>query len=117
MTGPRAWLSERFPDGERTTTPHGKAAVLIGAGVMVERMARDGEAVGLSIWFPNAAKGPDSATPGWCVGGVRFGPEAPDGTGWNVDQERPLTLSPSIKCLTHPDTEHGFIREGRWVSV
>lgn len=32
---------------------------------------------------------------------------------WKVEQEEPLTLSPSILCRACGD--HGFIREGRWV--
>jgi hypothetical protein len=33
---------------------------------------------------------------------------------WGVDQDEPLTLSPS---LSFPCGLHGFIREGRWVGA
>lgn len=53
---------------------------------------------------------------GRCGGYVKFrarGPN-PDGTpSWVVEQEEPLTLSPSVLCRTCGN--HGFIREGRWV--
>lgn len=32
---------------------------------------------------------------------------------WVVEQEEPLTLSPSLLCRVCGD--HGFVREGRWV--
>lgn len=32
---------------------------------------------------------------------------------WVVEQEEPLTLSPSLLCRACGD--HGFIREGKWV--
>ena len=32
---------------------------------------------------------------------------------WVVEQEQPLTLSPSILCRVCGD--HGFVRQGRWV--
>ncbi len=38
-----------------------------------------------------------------------------NGSRWTVEQEDPLTLSPSIACQTCPN--HGFIRYGRWVSA
>jgi hypothetical protein len=34
---------------------------------------------------------------------------------WKVESWEPLTISPSVLCLTCGD--HGFIREGRWVKV
>lgn len=34
---------------------------------------------------------------------------------WHVEQLEPLTLSPSILCLTCGD--HGFIRNGKWVKA
>jgi len=42
-------------------------------------------------------------------------PNAPNSRVWHIDEEEPLTLSPSIQC---PKCSlHGYIREGRWVSV
>ena len=34
-------------------------------------------------------------------------------TTWKVEQDDPLTLSPSILCRACGD--HGFIRDGKWV--
>ena len=34
-------------------------------------------------------------------------------TAWKVEQDEPITLSPSILCKACGD--HGFIREGKWV--
>lgn len=54
----------------------------------------------------------------WCGGAVNF--VQIDGRAmWAVESLDPLTLSPSILCA--PDKggcgEHGFIREGRWVTA
>jgi hypothetical protein len=40
-----------------------------------------------------------------------FGPGAI--ATWKVEQEEPLTLSPSLLCRSCGD--HGFIRDGKWV--
>ncbi len=37
----------------------------------------------------------------------------PDRPYWTVESLDPLTISPSLLCLTCGD--HGFIRDGRWV--
>lgn len=34
-------------------------------------------------------------------------------TTWKVEKWEPLTITPSIKCLTCQD--HGFITDGKWV--
>lgn len=49
-----------------------------------------------------------TATPGWCVGGIVFG-----GDGWTLENEAPLTVSPSLLCRSCGS--HGFIRSGKWV--
>jgi len=47
----------------------------------------------------------------WCEGVLHIvGPDS-----WEVVQESPLTLSPSIDCSVCP--AHGYIREGRWVDA
>lgn len=33
--------------------------------------------------------------------------------GWKVEQDEPLTLSPSVQCRSCGD--HGFVRNGKWV--
>lgn len=42
-----------------------------------------------------------------------FGPGAI--ATWTVEQDEPLTLSPSILCRTCGD--HGFVRDGKWVKA
>ena len=44
----------------------------------------------------------------WAIG---FAPGAI--TTWTVEQDDPLTLSPSVLCRSCGD--HGFVRAGRWV--
>jgi len=34
---------------------------------------------------------------------------------WTVEQQEPLTLSPSVRCGCRGCTHHGWIRGGRWV--
>jgi hypothetical protein len=51
-----------------------------------------------------------------CFAGIHFDlPETKqlEGARWQVVSWEPLTLTPSLLCLTCKD--HGFIREGRWV--
>lgn len=52
----------------------------------------------------------------WCSGFVQFaqGPERAAGE-WTVEHVDPLTLYPSIKCRDCGN--HGYIRQGRWVSA
>ena len=64
----------------------------------------------------NAATGAYAGSP-WCLGSVAFDlPEtaAARGPKWTVEQMEPLTISPSVACDCG---DHGFIREGRWVSA
>lgn len=51
-----------------------------------------------------------------CDGSVSFCNECrPQGPVWTVVQEEPLTLDPSIRCKTHGEQHHGYIRNGEWV--
>jgi hypothetical protein len=53
-----------------------------------------------------------------CMGWVLFaGTAYAEGMqpAWTVERANPLTLSPSILCRSCGN--HGFIREGRWVSA
>lgn len=75
------------------------------AGITITHTAREDGGVCLSAcWFDT-----ESARAAWGGGGGRNRPM------WKVEQEEPLTLSPSILCLQCGD--HGFIREGRWVTA
>lgn len=50
----------------------------------------------------------------WCYGFVQIdGRYMPHADSWDLIQEEPLTLSPSLLCRACGS--HGFIREGRWV--
>ena len=50
-----------------------------------------------------------------CVSAATFDtvPGVRPDRSWHVEQEEPLTLSPSLLCPVCGD--HGFIRSGRWV--
>jgi hypothetical protein len=77
----------------------------IGHGVSVE-LLRDasGAVEALALWHP-------------CCGGERSGAWLPvhpvHSRGWAVAVESPITVSPSILCMTCG--HHGWIRDGRWV--
>jgi hypothetical protein len=92
----------------------------IGGGIEIKPMHgySVAETVVFGVRHPSDADGALSATPGWCVGSVpidsRYGSS---GHNWQVVQERPLTLSPSIRCAVQGHSMHGFIREGRWEAV
>lgn len=92
------------------------ATVDIGHGVQIEIVhstLAGGTAVGLDYEHPTG----DSRK---CVGFIYF--DTPqvrrvftpgDGRMWTVEQEVPLTLSPSLLCRACG--HHGYIRDGRWV--
>lgn len=75
----------------------------------------DGEISGASI----AHKKPDGSD---CDGWIAFADRAwakkfaPGAIAtWAVEQDDPLTLSPSVLCRACGD--HGFVRNGRWVKA
>lgn len=86
----------------------------LGDGHSISFAHYEGEVAGANVYHP----GKDGAE---CVGWVAFAGRAwarsfPDGLAgknWDVQQDNPLTLSPSIKCRVCGD--HGYIRNGRWV--
>jgi|SRR5579859_5587373 len=69
--------------------------------------------IGIQVMHPHKATGHQ------CAAGIYFDtPEVRKVTGgsgahWQVESWDPLTLSPSLLCLTCGD--HGFIKAGRWV--
>lgn len=72
----------------------------------------EGEVSGCSI----AHKKPDgSDCDGWVAFAGRAWSRAFSGNiaTWTVESEKPLTLSPSVRCRACGD--HGFVRDGRWV--
>jgi hypothetical protein len=85
----------------------------IGHGVTIQfTQDKDGERVGLIEEHPA-----DSTETGRCVGSITFDTEAGRKYGhrsyWTVESMDPLTLSPSLLCITCG--HHGFIRGGKWV--
>lgn len=81
----------------------------IGHGVMIKRVVdAHGELVGLEYFHPGKDGEP-------CPGFVPF--DTPAGRalsaskGWRVDSFEPITLSPSLLCLSCG--HHGFIRDGK----
>lgn len=71
----------------------------------------DIENLGVTVFHPRADD------PGLeCQSAIFFdipGVERFTDTVWQVEQQEPLTVSPSLLCVSCGD--HGFIREGRWV--
>jgi hypothetical protein len=71
------------------------------------------EKAGAQIYHPNL-KQPGTE----CASGINFDIPEMQGifegrTMWQVQSWDPLTINPSLLCLTCGD--HGFIREGKWV--
>jgi hypothetical protein len=55
-----------------------------------------------------------------CAGAITFDGEVqqrvhPQAPKWVVESWDPLTVSPSLLCRAEGCTDHGFIRDGRWV--
>jgi hypothetical protein len=64
--------------------------------------------------FMEVHKRPDGL---WCAGGVTFNIPATttwSGAKWAVNSMEPLDLSPSLLCRSCGN--HGFVKQGRWVS-
>ncbi len=74
---------------------------------------RSGESTpsGGLLWH-RVAERPDSATPGWCVGGFQW--KGDSGPVWTLESMEPLTLSPSIRCGCG---HHGWIKNGKWIGA
>ena len=83
----------------------------LGHGVSWSKaVTSEGEWIGILKW--HVCKDPDGRL---TAGGVNF-ENAPDwvtGPRWHVIKEEPLTISPSVHCVTCG--LHGFIQEGQWV--
>ncbi len=82
-------------------------AIDIGHGVTIEILSLEGVASGLDYW--HMCKDGQRAS-----GFIPFaGRPADMGYSWTVEQDSPLTISPSLLCRACG--HHGFIRGGRWV--
>lgn len=83
----------------------------IGSGHVLHRVTGpNGSVAGFTDVHPYK---PDPAKE--CMGYVQIegGDYSTNADAWKVESWDPLTLSPSLLCLTCG--EHGFIREGTWV--
>lgn len=96
-----------------SATEHEHERVDIGDEHSMELRHFEGELSGLNYWHPGKDGKP-------CMGFITFAGRAWarrfDGQqieAWDVVQESPLTLSPSLLCRACGD--HGFIRDGKWV--
>lgn len=49
---------------------------------------------------------------GWCPGAVKWCSDAAEAL-WTLESFKPLTLSPSVQCTTHPEEFHVFVRNGK----
>jgi len=83
-----------------------EARIDIGQGHEVAFFELEGERYGATLYH-KAPNGEDCAC---CL----FWARRPDPI-WRATSIEPLTLEPSIKCLVCGD--HGWIREGKWVSA
>lgn len=62
---------------------------------------------------------PAAKSSGYCEGAITFDGEVqrqlvPDRARWTVESWDPLTVAPSLLCACG---DHGFIRDGRWLSA
>jgi hypothetical protein len=98
---------------ERTWPPPEVELNDLGHGVSWSRSVYGDESewIGILEWHQCQDGEPGHLT----AGGVYFknAPEFLKGARWDLVQEDPLTLSPSILCKRCG--LHGFIRAGRWV--
>lgn len=67
----------------------------------------------MAFWWHRAT----TRESGWCHGGFQWRRPDPiiDGPLWTLESWDPLTISPSLLCLSC--RSHGFIRAGKWVAV
>jgi hypothetical protein len=99
---------------ERATSPADYGVtntVGIGHGVQLStQVDHDGQEIGRSVWH--------DCKHDYTACGITFDTEAgrasnPGRARWTVESLEPLTVSPSVLCLTCG--LHGFIRNGQWV--
>jgi hypothetical protein len=92
----------------------------LGCGYELEEYRNDaGELRGYMVTgpaSPHCTRGAGADRCGGLVPTKPFGSRAV----WNIDQEQPLTLTPSIQCEcsaagTHG--QHGWVQNGRWVNA
>jgi hypothetical protein len=87
----------------------------IGGGISIKPMQGYGRDDVVCFGIRHAVPiDPLAVEPGVCEGSVTIA-EGYGGKPWTVVQERPLTLSPSIRCVVPTHEMHGFIRDGVWI--
>ncbi len=80
----------------------------LGHGVSAELLRSEGEGAPEAVALHHPCTGGEDSF-------ARL-PLAPiTATGWALESEAPLTISPSVLCLGCG--HHGFIRGGRWIPV
>lgn len=90
----------------------------IGSGVTIESFTYANDEQDLPVGMTESHPGKNDER---CHGSVRFDtPEAhaaysAPGPHWQVESWVPLTISPSILCMSCG--HHGYIRNGKWVSA
>jgi len=82
-----------------------KETVDLGSGVTAEIRSMNGQVGGVHYKHPR----PDGT--GTCEGYAPVGGR----DGWTLVREEPLTLAPSLLCRAC--RHHGYIIDGKWVSV
>lgn len=104
-------MSHRDP--EDYMDPKDPMTMDLGCGVLARFYGLYGDTTGLKAGIQY--EHPDGKG-GRCWGGVSFkGVNHADPRGWEVQSLEPLTISPSVLCLSC--NHHGFIRGGKWISA
>ena len=81
-----------------------------------KKVTEDGRWVGIYEWHDCRASERNSEVDyQYDSGYIPFTGRGDWPVSWEVEQEEPLTLSPSLACRMCG--HHGFIRNGRWESV
>ena|ERR1019366_2374971 len=75
---------------------HGVRVAIGSHGAIVRHSKPDGRPCILAVWFADAVD------------------EMPNRPVWQRQSKEPLTLSPSIACLSVGCGLHGYIRDGKW---
>lgn len=98
-------LRRWFPEANIVEPPNWLPHARIPGGIQVEVLFHDHAPAALIV----SHRRPDGSV---CEGIVRIRPTYDNREVWDVEQEEPLTLSPSITCVRCG--YHGWIRDGRW---
>lgn len=81
----------------------------IGSGVTIEKRYINGQLAGVAYTHDCPHGNKNDYIP------IDGDHGTPDGMGWRLEVDDPLTVSPSLLCRACG--HHGFIRNGKWVSA